>query len=76
MQRFGFLSAISVRQNWKRATTTDGEVPPSYNLARFDLKKKIVVWNYLQTKSVIISAIRFAVFTNGISIEITIQLNS
>ena len=77
MQGFGFLSAILVRQNWKRATTTDREVPPSYNLARFDLeKKKIVVWNYLQTKSVIISAIRFAVIINGISIEIIIQLNS
>ena len=30
----------------------------------------IIVWNYLQTKSVIISAIRFAVFINSISIEI------
>ena len=39
MQGFGFLSAILVSQNWKRATTTDGEVPPSFNLARFDLKK-------------------------------------
>ena len=39
MQGFGFLSAILVRQNWKRATTTDGEVPPLFNLARFDLKK-------------------------------------
>ena len=38
-QGFGFLSAILVRQNWKRATTTDGEVPLSFNLARFDLKK-------------------------------------
>ena len=37
---------------------------------------KIVVWNYLQTKSVIVSAIRFVVFINCISIEITIQLNS
>ena len=40
---------------------------------------KIVVWNYLQTDSVIILAIRFAVFVNCISIEhveITIQLNS
>ena len=37
---------------------------------------KIVVWNYLQTKSVIISAIQFVVFINCISIEITIQLNS
>ena len=36
---------------------------------------KIVVWNYLQTKSVIVSAIRFVVFINCISIEITIQLN-
>ena len=39
MQEFGFLSAILVRQNWKRATTTDSKVPPSFNLARFDLKK-------------------------------------
>ena len=30
---------------------------------------EIVIWNYLQTKSVIISAIRFAVFINCISIE-------
>ena len=37
---------------------------------------KIVVWNYLQTKSVIISAIQFVVFINCISIELTIQLNS
>ena len=37
---------------------------------------KIVVWNYLQTKSVLISAIQFVVFINCISIEITIQLNS
>ena len=37
---------------------------------------KTVVWNYLQTKSVIISAIQFVVFINCISIEITIQLNS
>ena len=36
---------------------------------------KIVVWNYLQTDNVIILAIRFAVFVNCISIEITIQLN-
>ena len=62
MQGFGFLSAILVRQNWKQATTMDGEVLPSFNLARFDLKK-IVVWNYLQTKNVIISAIRFAVLS-------------
>ena len=39
MQGFGFLSAILVRQNWTRATTTDGEVPPSFKLARFDLNK-------------------------------------
>ena len=37
---------------------------------------KIVIWNYLQTKSVIISVIQFAIFINCISIEITIQLNS
>ena len=39
MQGFGFLSTILMRQNWKRATTTDGEEPPSFNLARFDLNK-------------------------------------
>ena len=59
----------------KFATTTDGEVPPSFNLARFDLNKDCW-WNYLQTNSVIISAIQFVVFINCISIEITIQLNS
>ena len=37
---------------------------------------KIVVWNYFQTDSVIILAIRFAVFINCILIETTIQLNS
>ena len=39
MQGFGFLSAIFVRQNWKPVTITDGEVLPSFNLARFDLNK-------------------------------------
>ena len=48
-----------------------------HHLISWDLTwMKIAVWNYLQTKSVIISAIRFAVFINCISIEITIQLNS
>ena len=37
---------------------------------------KIVLWNYLQKKSVIISAIQFVVFINCISIEITVQLHS
>ena len=71
MQGFGFLSAILVRQNWKRATNTDGEVPPSFNLARFELKKYCCL-KLFTNKSVIISAIRFAVFINCISNEITI----
>ena len=37
---------------------------------------KSVVSNYLQTDSVIILAIQFAVFINSITNEITIQLNS
>ena len=41
MQGFGFLSAILVRQNWKRATTTDGEVPPSFILATINAPLKI-----------------------------------
>ena len=74
MQGFGFLSAILVRQNWKRATTTDGEVPPSFNLAKFDLNKNC--WLKLFTNRVMIITIRLAVFINYISIEMTFQLNS
>ena len=37
---------------------------------------KIVVWNYLQTESVIILAIRLAVVINCISTKVTIQSNS
>ena len=72
MQGFGFLSAILVRQIWKRATTTDGG---SAAILRYLIWKKDCCLK-LQTKSVIISAIWFAVFINCISIEITIQLNS
>ena len=46
-------------------TPTDGELPPSINLARFDLNKDCCLKLYLQTKSVIISANRFEVFLHS-----------
>ena len=49
MQGFGFLSAI-LRQNWWPCTTTT-EVPPLFNLARFDLNKDCCWRNYVQTDS-------------------------
>ena len=72
MQGFGFLSAI-LRQNWWPCTTTT-EVPPLFNLARFDLNKDCCWKNYLQTGSDYFSH-SICSFINCISIEITIQLN-
>ena len=73
MQGFGFLSAI-LRQNWWPCTTTT-EVPPLFNLARFDLNKDCCWKNYLQTDSDYFSR-SICSLINCISIEITIQLNS
>ena len=73
MQGLGFLSAI-LRQNWWPCTTTT-EVPPLFNLARFDLNKDCCWKNYLQTDSDYFSH-SICSFINCISIEITIQLNS
>ena len=50
----------------------DGELLPSF-ISRDLIWIKIVLWNYLQTESVIILAIPFAFFINCILIEITIQ---
>ena len=72
-QGFGFLSAI-LRQNWWPCTTTT-EVPPLFNLARFDLNKDCCWKNYLQTDSDYFSH-SIGSFINCVSIEITIQLNS
>ena len=73
MQGFGFLSAI-LRQNWWPCTTTT-DVPPLFNLARFDLNKDCCWKNYLQTDSDYFSH-SICSFINCISVEITIQLNS
>ena len=72
MQGFGFLSAI-FRQNWWPCTTTM-EVPPLFNLARFDQNKDCCWKNYLQTESDYFSH-SICSFINCISIKITIQLN-
>ena len=74
MQGFGFLSAI-LRQNWWPCTTTTTEVPPLFNLARFDMNKDCCGKNYLQTDSDYFSH-SICSFIKCISIEITIQLNS
>ena len=62
MQGFGFLYAILMQNRWPCTTTT--EVPPLFNLARFDLNKDCCWKNYLQPE-VIILAIRFAVLSPG-----------
>ena len=73
MQGFGFLSAILRQNRWP--CTTTAEVPPLFNLARFDLNKDCCWKNYLQTDSDYFSH-SICSFINCISIEIIIQLNS
>ena len=55
------------------ATTTDGEVLPSFNLTRFDLNKDYCLKLFKNKECDFLS---HSIFINCISIEITIQLNS
>ena len=61
MQGFGFLSAILDEGKLKAGYYYYGSAAI---ISRDLFWIKIVVWNYLQTDSVIILAIRFAVFVN------------